>query len=121
VTFPTATLAGGALGVSTTSGAWPALAFGLPLLIVGGILLWLGRGELQVAPRPQGQAGEGLQPLLGRPWPGAAAAIGSLRSLRIPDEYRSLFDPRALDAAVSAGHPLFWLVVVGGLAYAITR
>jgi hypothetical protein len=121
VTFPTATLAGGALGVSTTSGAWPALAFGLPLLILGGVLLWFGRGELRAAPRPQLEGGEGPRPLLGRPWAGPAAAIGSLRNLRIPDEYRSLFDPRALDAAVSAGHPLFWLVVVGGLAYAITR
>jgi hypothetical protein len=121
MTFPTAVLRSGAIGVSTTAGGWPALAFGVPLLVIGVALLWLGRAELRLAPGQEPAGGRRPRPLLGEPWALPARAAAGIRGLRLPEEYRSLFDPRALDAAASAGHPLFWLVVVAGLAYLITR
>jgi hypothetical protein len=34
-----------------------------------------------------------------------------LADLRVPEEYQSLFNPRAIAAAVTGGSPLLWLAV----------
>jgi len=44
-----------------------------------------------------------------------------LRAATIPDQYRSLVDLRALEAAATGGGPLLWLAALIALAFAVTR
>jgi hypothetical protein len=44
-----------------------------------------------------------------------------LRAATIPDQYRSLVDLRALEAAATRGGPLLWLAALVALAFAVTR
>jgi hypothetical protein len=54
-----------------------------------------------------------------------AVAVARLRELvsaaTVPDQYRSIFNPRAIEAAAAGGRPLMWLAAVAALAYAVTR
>jgi hypothetical protein len=44
-----------------------------------------------------------------------------LRTATLPDQYRSLVDLRALEAAATGGGPLLWLAALVALAFAVTR
>jgi hypothetical protein len=55
----------------------------------------------------------------------AARALARVRStaaaLSVPEQYRSIFNPRALEMAVAGGRPLLWLASLVALAFAVTR
>ncbi len=56
--------------------------------------------------------------------PGAAAAMrlrDRLRSWTIPEQYRSLFDPAALERLAAGGRPALWLASLVALAIAVSR
>jgi hypothetical protein len=44
-----------------------------------------------------------------------------LAAAAVPEQYRSIVNPRALEAAVAAGRPLFWLASLAALGFAVTR
>ena len=53
------------------------------------------------------------------------AAFGRLRaaarSATLPEQYRSIVNPRALEKAAAGGKPFFWLAAIVALVYAVNR
>jgi hypothetical protein len=112
--LPFGSLGGGLTSVVTVTTLLPVVALFAPLLIIGVLAFGAANTALiRTQPRP---------PLLELP---AAAAIERLReavrSAALPEQYRSLVNPGALEAAVSGGRPVLWLGALAALAYAITR
>jgi hypothetical protein len=106
--------AAGVASVVTVSTVLPALALFTPVLLLG-VLAYIGAGPpvVRAQPRPA------LFPLP------AAELLGrireEMRAASIPDQYRSLVDLRALEAAATGGGPLLWLAALVALAFAVTR
>ena len=50
-----------------------------------------------------------------------ARARGALRSLTVPEQYRSILDIRELEQAAAGGRPVLWLAALAALAFAVTR
>ncbi|HEX6349089.1 MAG TPA: hypothetical protein VF160_06825 [Candidatus Dormibacteraeota bacterium] len=116
VTVPPGAVAGGSIAVLTAAGAWPAVALGLPLLVLVLLPLLGGRSPRVAA------AVEAPPPLLSPVWARPQARIWNrVRALRVPEQYRSLFNPRALEAAMGRGQPLLWAVLLLALAVAVNR
>jgi hypothetical protein len=114
--LPPAAISGAPLEVVTGSGAWPAVALGLPTLVLVVVALgFFGRVPAASPLRspapffvlPGGDAGRRLAL-----WAGG---------LRLPEQYRSLFNPTALEAAMGRGQPVLWVVLALVLAVAINR
>jgi hypothetical protein len=105
---------GGPTSVITVSTVLPALTLFAPLVVIGFLAFGLA-GALKVR-------GQSLPPLIAMP---AEAAIGrlraALRTATVPEEYRSIIDLRALEAAAAGGKPLLWLATLVALTFAITR
>jgi len=56
--------------------------------------------------------------------PGAAATMrlrDRVRSWAVPEQYRSLFDPAALERVAAGGRPALWLASLVALAIAVSR
>jgi hypothetical protein len=67
-------------------------------------------------------AGEPPPPLLPAPWADRPARLRRrLVALRVPEQYRSLVNPRAIEAAMGRGQPLLWAVLLLALAVAVNR
>jgi hypothetical protein len=112
-------LAGGSLGggltsVVSISTVLPVVTLFMPLLVLGALGYAFagalsGRGQ----PRP---------PLFAMP---GAAALERMRefvrAVAVPEQYRSIVNPRALEVAAAGGRPLLWLAALVALAYAVTR
>lgn len=114
---PPGSIGGGSAAVLTTAGAWAAVALGLPLLLLAVVPALAGRR----APAA-GVAADSPPPLLTAPWTDRPARFGRrLAALRVPDEYRSLFNPRAIEAAMGRGQPLLWALLLIALAVAVNR
>jgi hypothetical protein len=112
--LPFGSLGGGLTSVVTVTTVLPVVALFAPLLIIGVLAFGAANTALiRAQARP---------PLLELP---AAAAIDqvrrAVRSAALPEQYRSLFNPRALEAAAAGGRPVLWLASLAALAYAITR
>ena len=112
--LPFGSLGGGLTSAVTVTTVLPVVALFAPLLIIG--VLAFGAANtamIRTQPRP---------PLLERP---AAAALDrvrrAVRSATLPEQYRSLVNPRALEAAAAGGRPVLWLASLAALAYAVTR
>jgi hypothetical protein len=45
----------------------------------------------------------------------------AVRAAAVPEQYRSIVDLRALEAAAAGGRPVLWLAALAALAFAITR
>jgi hypothetical protein len=45
----------------------------------------------------------------------------AIRAARVPEQYRSILDPRALERAAAGGRPLLWLAGLVALAFAVNR
>jgi hypothetical protein len=45
----------------------------------------------------------------------------AIRSVTVPEQYRSILSIRELEAAASGGGMVLWLVALGALAFAVTR
>ena len=116
MTLPAAGLAPDPLSIITVSTRLPAVALFGPLLILGAAAVALSR------PGPATTAAQSKAPLFDVP--GAAAAM-SLRdrvsSWTVPEQYRSLFDPVALERVAAGGRPALWLASLIALAIAVSR
>ena len=104
------------LQVVTVSTVLPAVTLFGPLLVLGAIALALSRAA------PPVTRSEQVPPLFplyaAAQWARAAAA---LRELAVPSDYRSLFNPRALESVAAGGTPLLWLASIVALAVAVSR
>lgn len=114
MSLPPGSLSGGFTSVVTVTTVLPVVALFVPLLIIA--LLVFGAANtalIRTQRRP---------PLFDLP---AARAFARLRraaaSATVPEQYRSLFNARALEAAVAGGRPLLWLASLAALAFAVTR
>jgi hypothetical protein len=112
--LPFGSLGGGLTSVVTVTTVLPVVTLFAPLLIIGVLAFGAANTALiRTQSRP---------PLLQIP---AAAALDrvrrAVRSATLPEQYRSLVNPRAIEAAVSGGRPVLWLASLAALAYAVTR
>jgi hypothetical protein len=123
---PAAILGAGSLAVSTASGAWPAVLLGGPLVVLGLAGVALSR----VLRRDAGPDREpGIAPVASPPGPLFAPPLAGVpgrfarwvRAFQLPEQYRSLFRPDALEQAVTNGQPWFWAAATIVLAIAVTR
>jgi hypothetical protein len=114
VPLPEGSLGGGLTAVVSVSTVLPALTLFAPLLVLGA-LAYTFAGALNIR-------GQQRPPLFAMP---GAAAIGRIREVvraaAVPEQYRSIVNPRALEAAAAGGRPLLWLAALVALAYAVTR
>jgi hypothetical protein len=112
--LPAGSASGGLTSVATVSTVLPALALFVPLLIIGVLAYGSANTALiRTQPRPS---------LFNVP---AAVAADRVRqvvaSFSMPEQYRSILDLRALEAAAAGGRPLLWLASLAALAFAVTR
>jgi hypothetical protein len=107
-------LGGNLISVVTVQTNLPALTLFAPLLLLGAIAFGI-TGVF-------GVRGQARPPLLSIP---GAVAFGRLRvwvrSATVPEQYRSIVNLRALEAAAAGGRPLLWLAGLVALAYAVNR
>jgi hypothetical protein len=107
-------LGGGLASVVTLQSELPALTLFAPLLLLGAIAYGVsGVFGARLQARP---------PLFTVP---GAVAVGRvlalLRAATVPEQYRSIVNPRALEAAAAGGKPLLWLAAVVALVFAVNR
>ena len=107
-------LAGGLTDVVTVSSTLPVVTLFTPLLILGAVVYAITRTTVvRSQPRP---------PVFSLPvvdWlSGARAAI---RAATVPEQYRTVFGFRELEAAASGGLPVLWLGALVALAVAVSR
>ena len=116
INLPPAAQAAGVLSIVTESTVLPAVALFGPLLVAGAIALALSK------PAARATRTEEVPPLFPLYAARAAARLAaSLRQASVPAEYRSLFNPRALEAVAAGGTPLLWLASLVALAVAVNR
>jgi formate hydrogenlyase subunit 3/multisubunit Na+/H+ antiporter MnhD subunit len=117
-------LGAGTLSVSTASGGWASPLLGGPLVFIGlagAVILRAVRRRTAGVRDPHDTAGSPPEPLFRVPFAGVSGrAVERVRSLRFPEQYRSLFRPSQLQRA-GAGPPWFWVLVTAALAFAVTR
>jgi len=112
--LPAGSVGGGLMSMVTVTTVLPVVALFVPLLIIG-VLAYGAAGTrlIRTQPRP---------PLFNLPWAGAAARLRRAVALAsMPEQYRSILDLRALEAAAMGGRPLIWLASLVALAFAVTR
>lgn len=121
MTFPVGAVSGGWFAVATLSGAWPAVALGAPVVVLLlGVLLFGVTGRAAEAERARPSAAG--KPLFELPWAGyPERLVDRAGGLRIPEQYRSLLDPGAIEAAMARGQPVLWAVLLLVLAVAVNR
>lgn len=100
--------------VVTTTTVLPAFALFLPLLLIG-VLAYPGIGASQIVPEPRPAV------LTLRPPGWWTQARELARAARVPEQYRSLYNPRELELAAGKGRPFLWLAALVALAFAVTR
>src|SRR4029077_20317743 len=107
-------LGGGLVSIVTIQGELPALSLFAPVLLLGVIAYGI-----------SGVFGSRLQarpPLFAIPGAvGLGRWLGRGRAATVPEEYRSIVNPRALEAAAAGGKPLLWLAALVALAFAANR
>ena len=113
--MPAAVSVGGSpLSVITVQAELPALMLFAPLLLIGALVFGLAR-----AAQPRGHARPALFTM-----PGAALwrrLADGVRSGTVPEQYRSIVNPKALEKAAAGGRPLLWIAMLVALAYAVNR
>ena len=112
--LPAGSVTGGLTAVVTVSTVLPVVALFVPLLIIGVLIYGTSRASLvRTQSRPA---------LLSIPWTGAIdRARRAVKSATMPEQYRSILDLGALEAAAVGGRPLLWLASLAALAFAVTR
>jgi hypothetical protein len=120
-------IGGSLVSVVTVQAELPALYLLAPLLLIGAIAY----GVLGSTPprlrRTSPRSGEEVQgpawpPLFAMPGAGALERVRvAVRSATVPEEYRSIVNPRALERAAAGGRPILWIAAIVALAYAVTR
>jgi hypothetical protein len=109
-------LGNGVASIATVSTVVPVIALLGPLLLIGAVALAFAR------PVPAIARSDARPPLF-KLYASAMAGrvMESLRNAAVPSEYRSLFNPRALETAAAGGTPVLWLASLVALAFAVTR
>lgn len=107
-------VAGGLVSVETVSTVLPALALFIPLLAMA-VLVYAFAGTALV----RGQARPALFTMPGVET--SARLWAAVRAARVPEQYRSVVDLRAIESAVAGGHPVLWLAALAALVFAVTR
>jgi hypothetical protein len=115
MTGSTAGAVGGRLGsVETVSTVLPALALFAPLLVLAVLAYALaGTSLVRVKARPA------LFELPGRET--STRLWAAIRAARVPEQYRSVVDLRAIEPAAAGGHAVLWLAALAALVFAVTR
>lgn len=107
-------LSGGFTSVVTVSTVLPVVALFVPLLIIA--VLAFGAANTAVI-RTQSRP-----PLFTIPGAGAVARVRSfVASASVPEQYRTIVNLPALEAAAAGGRPLLWLASLAALGFAVTR
>ena len=104
------------ISIVTVSSVIPAVALLGPLLVVAAVAIALAR---PVPPVARSESHPPLFKLYGSAF--AAKVMEQVRAAAVPGEYRSLFNPHALEMAAAGGTPLLWLASLAALAFAVTR
>jgi formate hydrogenlyase subunit 3/multisubunit Na+/H+ antiporter MnhD subunit len=128
MTTPSSAVGGGQVSVITASGSWQAVAASLPLIGLA-LLLWLASAALAARRAPARTAAVAAKPMLAAPAPLITQPLSTLPDriwewaldFRLPAEYRSLFDPVKLEAAMTGGRPLLWLGAAIALGAVVLR
>lgn len=106
-------LSGGFTSIVTVSSSLPVVTLLVPLLIFGAIAYAVAGFS---AIKPQAQPALFKVP--------AAASIESVRaafrSLRVPEQYRSILNIKELELAASGANPVLWLGALVALGFAVT-
>jgi hypothetical protein len=107
-------LGGGLSSVVTVSTVLPTLALFTPLLVIAVLAFGLaGTSLIRTQPRPA---------LFTIPGRSSFARLGeAVRAATVPEQYRSIVDLRALEAAAAGGRPVLWLAALVALAFAVSR
>jgi hypothetical protein len=114
IPLPEGSLGGGLTTVVSVSTVLPAVTLFAPLLLLGALAYAFG-GVFKIR-------GQQRPPLFAMPGAAVTARIwGAVRAATVPEQYRSIVNPRALEAAAAGGRPLLWLAALVALAYAVTR
>jgi hypothetical protein len=120
-------LGGGLISVVTVQTELPALTLFAPLLLLAAIAYGITGGFGVRGPRFQGgtsslKSSQAPRPLFSVP---GAAAFGrlreALRDAAVPEQYRSIVNPRALEIAAAGGRPLLWVAALLALTFAVNR
>jgi hypothetical protein len=114
MTAASGSLGGGLISVITLQAELPALTLFAPLLLIGAVAYGIA-GAIGVRDNAR-------PPLFSIPGAGAIGRLrDGLRSATVPEQYRSIVNPRALERAAAGGKPLLWLAVLVALVYAVNR
>lgn len=109
-----ANVTGGITSVVTVSSVLPAVTLLAPLLVFAAVAYWIaGTSTIRMQPRAA---------LFQVPASATAArARKAMRAAAVPEQYRSLVNLRALEAAAAGGRPVLWLGALVALVFAVTR
>ncbi|MHB8688650.1 MAG: hypothetical protein ACYDB4_15875 [Candidatus Dormibacteraceae bacterium] len=112
--LPPGSASGGLAAVFTVTTVLPVVALFVPLLVIGVLAFGAaGTSAIRTQPRPA---------LVTLPWTGAMERLRKgVASASMPEQYRTILNLRALEAAAVGGRPLMWLASLVALAYAVTR
>jgi hypothetical protein len=112
--LPAGSVGGGLSSVVTVSTVLPVVALFVPLLVIGVVAYGAaGTALIRTQARPS---------LFDLPWAGGIERLRkAVKSASLPDQYRSILDLRAFEAAAVGGRPLIWLASLAALAFAVTR
>jgi hypothetical protein len=124
-------LGGGLVSVATVQTVLPALTLFTPLLLLGAIAYGItgvfglqraSRREPGVADQKAVRSGPARPPVFAIPGLDAPRQwLDAVRRAAVPDQYRSILNPRTLEKAASGGRPVLWLAALVALAYAVNR
>jgi hypothetical protein len=114
IPLPAGSLGGGLTSVVTVSTVLPTLELFTPLLVIGVLAYGLaGTSLVRTQPRPA---------LFSVPGVGSIERLRqAVRAATVPEQYRSIVNFRALEAAAAGGRPVLWLAALVALAFAVTR
>jgi hypothetical protein len=102
------------VSVETVSTVLPALTLFIPLLAIA-VLVYALAGTALVR-------GQVRPALFTMPGMGTSARLwAAIRAARVPEQYRSVVDLRAIEPAAAGGHPVLWLATLVALAFAVAR
>ncbi|HKW07572.1 MAG TPA: hypothetical protein VJS19_08400 [Candidatus Dormibacteraeota bacterium] len=107
------TLGGGSTSVVTTSSLLAVVTLFVPLLLIA-IAVYFATNTRAI--RSQARP-----PLFAVPSARFADLRDTLKGATVPEEYRSVFSFRELEAAAARGNPIVWLVALVALGFAVTR
>ena len=114
IPLPEGSLGGGLTTVVSVSTVLPAVTLFAPLLLLAG-LAYAFAGVFNIR-------GQQRPPLFAVPGAAVATRVWEVvRAATVPEQYRSIVNPRALEAAAAGGRPFLWLAALVALAYAVTR